>query len=66
MTVAEELEAVRRILAMVGKTREMIGKGAVVKLMVVDGDNVIVAYSDLGVTNDCAMEVDVGPKMTKQ
>lgn len=45
----------------VGKTIEMIGEGAGVGLVVVDGDNVKVAYSDLFVTDGCTMEVDIGP-----
>jgi len=39
------------------ETIEMIGEGAVVGLVVVDGDDVIVAYGDL---------VDIGPKVAKQ
>ena len=60
-TVAEESEAVLGILVTVGKTIEMISEGAVVGLVAVDGDNVMAAYGDLGMTEDCTVEADIGP-----
>ena len=64
-TVAEVSEPVPGILT-VGKTIEMISEGSVVEVVVVDGDNVIAVYSDVVVTDDCTVEADTGPKMTRQ
>ena len=56
-TVDEVSGSVDGVYEAVWKTIEMIGEGAVVGLMVVDGDNVIVACSDF---------FDIGPKVIKQ
>ena len=63
-TGAEESEAVPGILVTVGK--EITGDGVVVGLVVVDGDNVIAVYSNFVVTDDCTVEADIWPKMTRQ
>ena len=65
-TVAEESEAVPGILVTVGKAIERTGDGVVFGLVVIDGDNVITVYSNFVVTDDCTVEADIGPKMTRQ
>ena len=65
-TATEESEADPGVLVTVGKTIEMIGEGAVVGLVVVDEDNVIAAYSDLVVPDECTVEANIGPKITRQ
>ena len=71
-TVIEETETVLGIPETVVKTIELTGRGTVVLFflllvvtVVADGDNVVVVFSDLVVSDGWTEDLGMGPKMTK-